>query len=82
MLTAAKSPSKTIAPLGWSPPVKVCVTEAGYSVWSAPPGPPAMSDGLPKSSARVFRAAVTDGSVHLIVCFASWSYLAGPAWER
>lgn len=58
------------------------MTEAGYSVCSAPLVPPASRAGLPNSSASVVRAAVTDGSVHLIVCFASWSYLAGPAWDR
>ncbi len=43
MLTCAKSPSATMAALGWSPPVKTCVTEAGKSVCSAPFAPPAIA---------------------------------------
>ena len=35
----------------------------------------------PKTWASVFRELTTDGSVHLILCVASWSYFAAPAWR-
>ena len=41
-----------------------------------------MFDVSPRICAIVFSAAFTDGSVHLILCVASWSYFAGPAWRR
>jgi hypothetical protein len=80
MFAVTKSPSKTIA-AGVSPE-NVWVTDFGNSVWSAPERPPAISSSLPHSSASVVRASLTEGSVHLISCLASWSYFSGPACER
>src|SRR5207244_3269370 len=57
-------------------------TDVAKSVCSAPDVPPAMLLLSPITCAIVFRAAITDGSVHLIVWAVSSSYLAGPAWRR
>ena len=57
-------------------------TEVGKSVWSAPVVPPKMLPVSLKTDAIVLSAVFTDGSVHLILCAASRSYLAAPAWRR
>jgi hypothetical protein len=75
-----KSPSITIAALGGFE--KTLFTDVGKSVCSAPLVPPKISDELPRIAAIVLSVAFTDGSVHLILCEASWSYFAGPAWRR
>ena len=56
-------------------------TEVGKSVWSAPEVPPTMFPDV-SSEPIVFSALITDGSVHLIWCFESLSYISGPAWRR
>ena len=62
--------------------MKTFDTDVGKSVCSAPDVPPAMFDVSPRTCAIVFSAALTDGSVHLILCVGSWSYFSGPAWRR
>src|SRR4051794_19889747 len=37
---------------------------------------------LPQTCTSVCSALVTDGSVHLISCLVSLSYMSGPAWDR
>ena len=75
-----KSPSITIAAFGWEE--KTFDTEVGKSVWSAPEVPPATFELFPITADIVFKAVTTLGSVHLILCFESASYFAGPAWRR
>src|SRR4051794_27137303 len=69
-----KSASMTIAAFGeaW----KTWSTLVGKSVCSAPEVPPARFWVSPRTWAMVFSAAITDGSVHLMVWFVSWSYFA------
>src|SRR6476661_5654483 len=73
---ATKSPSKTIAPFGGVE--NAFVTESLKPCCSAPEGPPARLPESPTTCAIVFKAVITDGSVHLILCADSAAYLAGP----
>src|SRR2546423_6214188 len=75
-----KSASNTIAPFDGEP--NAFVTESLNPYWSAPLVPPAMLPVSPTIFAIVFRAVVTDGSVHLILCAESALYLAAPNVRR
>src|SRR2546426_506978 len=68
-----KPASNTIAPFDGEP--NAFVTESLNPYWSAPLDPPAMLPVSPTIFAIVFRAVVTDGSVHLILCAESALYL-------
>src|SRR4051794_25885227 len=74
-----KSPSITIAALGGF--CQTLFTDVGKSVWTAPEVPPAI-DALLRICPIVRSDAITEPSVHLIRCFVSWTYFAGPAWRR
>ena len=62
--------------------LKTLLTDVLKSVCSAPDLPPAMLFVSPMIFAIIRSAVFTDGSVHLILCFDSGSYFAGPAVRR
>src|SRR5215212_6185237 len=74
------APSMTIAAFGFF--AKTLLTDVGKSVWSAPEAPPTMLPVSLKIDDIALSAFFTDGSVHLILCSASWSYFLAPAWRR
>src|SRR6266516_1714152 len=80
MSPPTKSPSSTIAAFGGEP--NAFVTESLKLYVSAPDVPPARFDELPITCAIVFRAFVTDESVHLILCSLRALYFAGPNVRR
>src|SRR6266516_4827783 len=80
MTPPTKSPSSTIAAFGGEP--NAFVTESLKLYVSAPDVPPARFDELPITCAIVFRAFVTDESVHLILCSLRALYFAGPNVRR
>src|SRR5436305_15250494 len=75
-----KSPSKTIAAFAGFE--NAFVTESLKFVWIAPDVPPAMFDVSPSTWPMVFRALITDGSVHLILWALRALYLSGPNVRR
>ena len=75
-----KSPSSTIAAFGEL--LKTLLTDVLKSVCNAPDLPPAMLFTSPTTCFIFSMAVFTDGSVHLILCFASRSYFAAPAVRR
>src|ERR1051326_7146178 len=75
-----KSASNTIAPLDGVE--NAFVTHVGKSVCSEPLVPPARLDVSPTIWPISVSAFLTDGSVHLILCWLSWSYFAGPYVRR
>src|SRR5438477_8836016 len=75
-----KSASNTIAPFDGSE--KALVTQVGKSVCTDPLVPPARLALSPMTSPISFSAFVTDESVHLILCWLSASYFAGPYVRR
>src|SRR6266581_3040697 len=80
MTPPTKSASNTIAAFGGS--ANAFVTESLKPYWSAPLVPPPILPVSPTTCAIVFRAVITDGSVHLILCALSASYFAGPQVRR
>src|SRR5262245_48478477 len=76
---ATKSASKTIAAFGGV--ANALVTESLKLNCSAPLDPPATLLVSPTTCAMVLSAAITEGSVHLILCWLSAWYFAGP-FER
>src|SRR5438552_1281456 len=75
-----KSASNTIAAFGGD--ANAFVTESLNPYWSAPLLPPARFDVSPMIFAMVVSAVLTDGSVHLILCWLSWLYFAAPNVRR
>src|SRR5437899_8567906 len=80
MTPPTKSASNTIAAFGGD--ANAFVTESLNPNWSAPLVPPAMFDVSPMTFAMVVSAVLTDGSVHLILCWLSWLYFAAPNVRR
>src|SRR5579885_989722 len=77
---ATKSPSNTVASVGGV--VNAFVTESLKLYCRAPLVPPARLPESPMTCAIVFRAFVTDESVHLILWAVRASYFAGPNVRR
>src|SRR3954451_17503734 len=80
MTPATKSPSNTIGPFGGSE--NAFVTESLNPFWIAPAEPPARLPLSEKIWLMSLSVAVTDGSVHLIVCALNWSYFVCPYDRR
>src|SRR5579871_1297125 len=76
MTPPTKSASNTIAALAGL--ANAFVTDWLKPYWRAPVVPPAMFDVSPRIFPIVVSAVFTDGSVHLILCWLSWSYFAAP----
>ena len=76
-----KSPSSTIAALGVFG-VSTAATDCANVLWSAAEVPPAMFCVSPMICDMYVSALITDGSVHLILCWLSWSYFVGPPERR
>src|SRR5437868_2900922 len=80
MTPPTKSASNTIAAFGGSE--NAFVTESLNPYWSAPLVPPATFAVSPMICPIFVRAAITDGSVHLILCVLSALYFAEPYVRR